>query len=278
MLASVTTATRPTPGTIPGQFTMSELVERTGVAPATVRYYLASGLLPPPVKVAPNRFLYDERHVELIRLIRILRERKHLALDAIAAVLPGLLPDLHGRPDVGGVFRPDVWRRLLSDPEDPTSGAVVAARILQAAAAAFAQQGYYEVTLDDVCRTAGIAKGSLYRHFASKEELFFAAARSAGAAAAARLSSVAASGSGLASLDEVLLADALMPELGILLDLAALAARRRRGAGEVFAQVITQLQEALRAASDNGSSEQSATRVLELVLGSALGSLALLET
>ena len=55
---------------------MSELVERTGVAAATVRYYLAAGVLPPPAKVAANRFLYDERHVELIRLIRVVRARR----------------------------------------------------------------------------------------------------------------------------------------------------------------------------------------------------------
>ena len=57
---------------------MSELVEQVGVPAATVRYYLAEGLLPPPVKVAANRFLYDERHVEIVRLVRLLHDRRGL--------------------------------------------------------------------------------------------------------------------------------------------------------------------------------------------------------
>ena len=50
-------------------FPMAELVARTGVPAATVRYYVALGIIPAPVRVAPNRFLYDERHVEIVGLV-----------------------------------------------------------------------------------------------------------------------------------------------------------------------------------------------------------------
>src|SRR5205085_1722118 len=60
------------------RYTMAELVERTGTTPATVRHYLELGLLPRPHRVATNRFLYDSRHEQAIRLIRLLRERRQL--------------------------------------------------------------------------------------------------------------------------------------------------------------------------------------------------------
>jgi AcrR family transcriptional regulator len=247
---------------------MSELVERTGVPAATIRYYLSVGLLPLPVKAATNRFLYDERHVELVRLVRLLRERRQLGLEAIAALLPDLLPDLLGRPETLGTFRPEMWGRLLRAPLEPTSTEVVRARVLHAAVAAFARHGYSEVTVDDVCRAAGIAKGSFYRYFAAKEDLFFAAARAAGSAVAARLAA-AATGGGAGGWDEAVLAEAVRPELGILLDLSALAARRREGAAPTLADVLASLEDALGAALDPGDAAHAA-HALALALGAGL--------
>lgn len=253
---------------------MSELVERTGVPAATVRYYLAAGLLPPPQKVAANRFLYDERHVELVRLVRLLRERRQLGLEAIAALLPDLLPDLLGRPDTLGTFRPEMWGRMLRAPREPSAADLVRSRVLQAAVVAFSRHGYHEVTVDDVCRAAGIAKGSFYRHFASKEDLFFAGARAAGAAVAARLAAASAGGRAAGEWEEAVLAEAVNPEIGILLDLAGLAARQREGAAEVLAEVLLVLQNALAAALGNAAGDNvagdNAVQVLALAIGSAL--------
>lgn len=47
-------------------------------------------------------------------------------------------------------------------------------RILRAAAHVFARQGYNGATLDDVAAEAGLTKGAVYWHFASKSELFLA--------------------------------------------------------------------------------------------------------
>lgn len=258
---------------------MSELVARTGVAAATIRYYLAVGLLPPPERVASNRHHYDERHVELVRLVRLLRERRQLGLETIATVLPDLLPDLLGRPEPGGAFRPEMWDRLLRSPLESSSAELVSARVLQAAVAAFSRQGYSEVTLDEVCKAAGIAKGSLYRHFASKEDLFFASARAAGGSVAARLTASAPAGRAAGEWDEAVLAEAVAPEVGILLDLAALAARQRPGAAEVLAEVIGALEAAACAAGSSvGSAEGAppsrsalaASRSVSLAFGSVL--------
>jgi AcrR family transcriptional regulator len=46
------------------------------------------------------------------------------------------------------------------------------ARILEAAYRVFARRGYEAATVEEITVECGIAKGALYSHFASKEELF----------------------------------------------------------------------------------------------------------
>ena len=46
--------------------------------------------------------------------------------------------------------------------------------ILEAAAGCFSHFGYRRTVVDDIAREVGIAKGSIYLHFKSKEELFIA--------------------------------------------------------------------------------------------------------
>lgn len=45
--------------------------------------------------------------------------------------------------------------------------------ILAAAAAVFAARGFHRALMDDVAARAGIGKGTIYRYFTDKEELFF---------------------------------------------------------------------------------------------------------
>ncbi len=44
--------------------------------------------------------------------------------------------------------------------------------ILSAALEIFSKKGYHEATIDEIARRAGVAKGSIYRYFPSKEDLF----------------------------------------------------------------------------------------------------------
>lgn len=53
---------------------VSELVRRTSVPLATVKYYLREGLLQPGRRVTARSAEYDESHVRRLRLLRILRE------------------------------------------------------------------------------------------------------------------------------------------------------------------------------------------------------------
>ncbi|HTY08200.1 MAG TPA: TetR/AcrR family transcriptional regulator [Candidatus Edwardsbacteria bacterium] len=52
--------------------------------------------------------------------------------------------------------------------------------ILAAAAAVFADKGFHAALMDDVAARAGIGKGTIYRYFAGKQELFFSILDSAG--------------------------------------------------------------------------------------------------
>jgi AcrR family transcriptional regulator len=140
---------------------LSELVLRTGVPASTIHHYRRAELIPPPIRSALNRFGYDERHVTTLRLIRLLRERRGLSLEDIGRELPGLL----ARPEVGAELD-----RAFSDSETD-----VACRLTDAAIEAFQTRSYGEVTISEIAEAAGVAKGSVYRHFASKEDVFTAA-------------------------------------------------------------------------------------------------------
>ena len=46
-------------------------------------------------------------------------------------------------------------------------------RILRAARKAFAENDFHKVLMEDVARTAGVGKGTIYRYFPDKESLYF---------------------------------------------------------------------------------------------------------
>src|SRR5437870_9639460 len=54
----------------------------------------------------------------------------------------------------------------------PTAG--LRDRIRRAAEAIFARHDYHEVQMDDVVEACGVGKGTLYRYFPSKQQLYFA--------------------------------------------------------------------------------------------------------
>jgi len=73
--------------------------------------------------------------------------------------------------------------------------------ILDAATRVFLERGFAATRLEDVARTAGVAKGTLYLYFSSKEQLFEEVAKSA---LASHVSAIAELGAGpSASLEDV---------------------------------------------------------------------------
>lgn len=69
-----------------GQLLVSELVARTGVPLATVKYYLREGLLAPGRAVSATRSAYDDSHVQRLGLIKALGG-VGLSIEQIKAVL-----------------------------------------------------------------------------------------------------------------------------------------------------------------------------------------------
>jgi AcrR family transcriptional regulator len=202
--------------------TIADLVSHTGVPPATIHYYLRNGLLPRPKRLAPNRFAYDERHVRGLRLIRTLRDQRGLGLPMIKRILPDLM-----QLETAEAFLPEMWDRALaprmSRRRQPS------ARLLDAAKEAFARKGYEDANVDEICRAARIAKGSFYRHYRSKEDLFFAVAESA-VGDVVTLFGEAVDGQRLdPEAATPILARFLEPRLPIFLDLFARALQRRPG-------------------------------------------------
>ncbi len=58
-------------------------------------------------------------------------------------------------------------------PKQARSQATYAA-LLNAAESLFAAQGYNAVSVEAICRTAGVSKGAFYHHFGSKQAVFLA--------------------------------------------------------------------------------------------------------
>lgn len=58
--------------------------------------------------------------------------------------------------------------------QDTNHGAAKHARILQAAAELFTERDFHQVLMDDVAERADVGKGTVYRYFPTKEELYFA--------------------------------------------------------------------------------------------------------
>jgi AcrR family transcriptional regulator len=155
-------------------YTISALAQRTGVPVPTIHYYRRLGLLPEPVVMAANRYLYDDRHVEVLAMIRLLRQERQMSLASIAEILPEFLPE-EGEEEV---FRSSMWDQVLAAYLDDVALSEPPARLVAAARRLFARDGFSGVTIADVCRAAGVATGSFYRHFQTKDAAFVAAVRS----------------------------------------------------------------------------------------------------
>ena len=192
------------------RFSMAELTDRTGVPASTVHHYFRRGLLPPPERVAAKHFLYGSEHVDALRVIRHLRRRQRLPLARIAEVLPEILAD-----GAEGFEAP------VPDGDGPRSSAV-ADRILDVAIEAFGLHSYGEVSVADLCAGADVAKGTFYRHFDSKGQVFVRAAERVVLQSLARFREQLAQGPQPPDMQAAAAACAvaLRPALPVLLELA----------------------------------------------------------
>ncbi|BDT96454.1 MULTISPECIES: MerR family transcriptional regulator [Nocardia] len=69
---------------------IAELSRASGVAPATIKYYVREGLLPSGVRTHRNQAEYSEAHVGRLRLIRALVDIGGVSIDAAKELLAAL--------------------------------------------------------------------------------------------------------------------------------------------------------------------------------------------
>jgi DNA-binding transcriptional MerR regulator len=68
---------------------MRDLTRKAGLSRQAIHFYMAEGLLPPPLKTGRNFALYSHEHLEGLQWIQRLQREHFLSLNAIKAVLNG---------------------------------------------------------------------------------------------------------------------------------------------------------------------------------------------
>ncbi len=122
------------------------------ISPSTIVKYDDSGLLPAPATTddaAPKR-----ERVERLELLEAMREKYGMELADMASLLAA-----------GGGGEARETARESSDEASRRKP------ILRNAARLFSEKGYRGTTVDDIVQATGIAKGTFYIYFKSKEDL-----------------------------------------------------------------------------------------------------------
>jgi len=249
-------------------FTMSDLVERTGVAATTIHHYQRLGLLPAPERVASNRFRYSDLHVQAVKLIRVLRERRRLPLETIRRVLPELLThDEHA-------FRPTMWEQVVTTDAHETLSRERATVVLSARRA-FARRGFTGVSVGELCEAVRIAKGAFYELFASKEDVFLASADAVVTDVVRALDAAPPAGP-LAQRDLVALLDRLLAsEALVLVEMALRGAYGRVDDAVAARRLITAMEDAVARRLRPTVAPRTGALLVEAALGRSLRALAL---
>jgi AcrR family transcriptional regulator len=124
----------------------------TSISRSQVNRYLREGLLPPP----EEGDLFGEHHLERLRMIDHLRSRYGMSLKDISGLFGVIVAT--GGGEVAG----EPEERQVVDRKQ---------RIIENATDLFAAKGYHGTTIDEIVQATGIAKGTFYIYFDSKEEL-----------------------------------------------------------------------------------------------------------
>jgi AcrR family transcriptional regulator/predicted DNA-binding transcriptional regulator AlpA len=147
---------------------IGELSRLTGVSTSAINYYVREGLLPPPLKTAPNMAYYDPGYIDMVNSIRVFKREKGLSLTDIKELLErGEFSWTEGSPpeDLSGAVGTTKGTRRALDRRK---------HIMSVAARVFAEKGYYAATISDLARAAGIAKGTIYWYFDNKRSIMLA--------------------------------------------------------------------------------------------------------
>jgi AcrR family transcriptional regulator len=118
-----------------------------------INRYLKEGILPQPDEGGA----FGESHLERLRMIDYLRSRYGMSLREISGLF--------------GVITGTNKGETKDEPEEDRQAIDRRERILENASELFAAKGYHGTTIDEIVQATGIAKGTFYIYFDSKEEL-----------------------------------------------------------------------------------------------------------
>jgi len=104
---------------------ISELAERSGTAPATIKFYVREGLLPPAEKTGYNQVSYTEEHVRRLHLVRALVDVGGLPIARVRAVVAAVDDPGTGLQEVMGAAQRALPGREGAPPPSPSSLAAV---------------------------------------------------------------------------------------------------------------------------------------------------------
>jgi len=106
--------------------------------------------------------------LEGVKLIKLLSKRRNITLAQIKKILPGLM-----RASSGEAFLPEMWDELVETRLSSMLEKTPKNRLLKAAITELSKHGFSEMSVESLCLTAKVPKGSFYRYFESKEDLYF---------------------------------------------------------------------------------------------------------
>ncbi len=150
-------------------FRIGELSRITGVASSTINYYVREGLLPPPIKTAPNMAYYDSSYLERINEIRLLQKERGMALSEIKKIIRANRDSQQKNTNISRAPALDTNTSNLCLRELDRRK-----QIMEGAEQVFARKGYFASTIADIAHEAGVAKGTIYWYFENKRAIMLA--------------------------------------------------------------------------------------------------------
>lgn len=128
----------------------------SSISRSLVSDYIEEGLLPP----LEERGTFGRNHLERLMMIEHLRSRYGMSSEDISGIF-GVVINTH---EVGAQAGSEAEKEAMDRRQ----------RIIANASKLFAAKGYHGTTVDEIVQATGIAKGTFYIYFSSKEELLVA--------------------------------------------------------------------------------------------------------
>jgi AcrR family transcriptional regulator len=136
-----------------GRDKISELSAAANLPASTIRYYIAEGLLPAPVKTGKTRATYSKAHLKAILLIK----KKHFEENKPLKVV---------KEEIGSKINVSDGSEEEINPSSRHEG------IISSAIELFLQKRYADTSIADIAHHSRMSKETFYLHFKNKEELF----------------------------------------------------------------------------------------------------------